>query len=583
MSRNDQILLEATVKQEIENYEENISVSDFFEFYAPLQVLKSYELSFEEIRSGIAGESHDGGVDSIYLFVNGELVKESQNIKEKYKKNVDIEFVLIQSKFENKFGEDALMKISRLCRGLFDLDFDRAKFEGRYNDKVLAAFELFRKTYVSLITKTPKLKITIYYVSKGIDVHPNVKNQADDLKNDVLEKLQNADVEVSFVGAERLMKLIQERPNDVFKLKISENPLSTRDKVFIALTNLAEYYNFITDDSGNLIRHIFESNVRDYQGKANVNVEIQKTLENPGEKEFWWLNNGVTILASDASAPGGKVLIIHNPEIVNGLQTSNEIYRFFSKNKEKIESEKRDVLVRVIVPENEETRDKIIRATNSQTPIPKASLRATDQIHRQIEEYLKPRGLFYDRRKNYYKNEGRKPKDIISVPFMSQCLMSVLMQRPDYARARPSTLLEDDKSYNKLFHLNNDLNTYYVLASLGRSVDIALRDEKKYTASEINDIRFYVLYALTSRLVNNIYPGSNKVALIDTNKATDELIKATIILVYDLYKELGGNDKIAKGVNLVELLKDKLRMLIDSTNDETQQNDQEKAANDQLQ
>ena len=60
--------------------------------------------------------------------------------------------------------------------------------------------------------------------------------------------------------------------------------------------------------------------------------------------------------------------------------------------------------MRVIVPGSEESRDKIILATNSQTNIPKSSLRATDAIHRQIELYLKQRNIFYDRRKNYYKS-----------------------------------------------------------------------------------------------------------------------------------------------------------------------------------
>jgi hypothetical protein len=247
MSKNNQILLEAVVKQELDNYEEKISLPDFFEFFASLQVLKDYELSFDEISSGISGESHDGGADSIYLFVNGELVKEDEDIKDKYKKNVDIEFVLIQSKFENSFNEDPLLKLSRLCRGLFDLDFDRADFEGRYNDKVLSAFELFRSTYVGLITKKPRLRIKVYYVSKGDNVHPNVSKQAKDLEKDILDKLPGAIVEVSFIGADQLMQLTQERANDVFRLRISENPLSTTGQVFIALTNLSEYYKFITD------------------------------------------------------------------------------------------------------------------------------------------------------------------------------------------------------------------------------------------------------------------------------------------------------------------------------------------------
>jgi len=560
MSKNNQILLDEIIKQEMEKFDENFSLSDFFEFYSALQVLKEYELSYDEVSSGVAGASHDGGVDSIYLFVNGDLVKEDEDIANKYKKNVDIELVLIQSKYEPSFSEDPLLKLSRLCRSLFDLDFDRADYEGQYNDHVLSAFELFKKTYLGLITKKPKLKISVYYVSKGIDVHPNVQRQADDLINDILEKLPGSNSTVEFIGAERLVKLTQERPNNVFRLKITENPLSTSEQVFIALTNLVDYYRFIADEDGKLIKHIFESNVRDYQGKTNVNNEIQETLTNPGNEEFWWLNNGVTILASMASAPGGKELVIHNPQIVNGLQTSSEIHRFFSNNIDKVKDEKRDVLIRVIVPKSEETRDRIIRATNSQTPIPKASLRATDQVHRQIEDYLKQRGLYYDRRKNYYKNEGKKPKEIISIPFISQCLMSTLMQKPDFARARPSTLLEDDDSYSKLFHKNNELNTYYLVAYWGRHVEEAIKKLKKFTATEINDIKFYILYTASCLMSNSLYPGNAKISALITDSLTDDIFKYSLTTTYDLYRELGGTDKVAKGSKLIEALKAKLRL-----------------------
>src|SRR5690554_2315881 len=111
MSKNNQILLDEIIKQEMQSLEETASLSDFFEFYSALQVLKDFELSYDEIYAGIAGESHDGGADSIYLFVNGELIKADEDISEKYKKNVDIEFVLIQSKYEKSFSEDALLKL----------------------------------------------------------------------------------------------------------------------------------------------------------------------------------------------------------------------------------------------------------------------------------------------------------------------------------------------------------------------------------------------------------------------------------------------------------------------------------------
>ena len=211
------------------------------------------------------------------------------------------------------------------------------------------------------------------------------------------------------------------------------------------------------------------------------------------------------------------------------------------------------------MPEDEETRDKIIRATNSQTPIPKASLRATDQVHRQIEEYLKTRNLFYDRRKNFYKNEGKKPQEIISVPFLSQCLMAVLMQKPNYARARPSTLLEDDESYDKLFHKNNVLKTYYLLALWGRLIELKIKNSKRFVATEITDIKFYVLYAAVCLLNNNLYPNNNSVSALDASQLDDSLILASIDLVYDLYKEHGGTDKVAKGSSLTDALKTKLR------------------------
>lgn len=562
MSKNYQILLNEIVKQEYENSEQEISFSDFFEFFAASQVLKSYELSYDELESGITGKSLDGGADAIYLFVNGDLIKGDENLKDKYKKNVDIELIIIQAKYEDSFNEDVLLKLSRLSSNLFDLEFDRNAYEGRYNDKVLSAFELFKDTYFALITKKPKLSINFHYISKGSDIHPNVDRQKFDLITDVNERLPNAEVNVKFIGAEKLIQLTQQRPNEVFSLKISENPLSTTGQVFIALVRLSSFFKFITNENGVLIKHIFESNVRDYQGKTTVNNEIQDTLEKPESEDFWWLNNGVTILATHASAPGGKELIIHNPEIVNGLQTSSEIHRFFNTHQQKLTEDERDVLVRVIVPENEESRSRIIRATNSQTPIPKASLRATDEIHRQIEEFMKPRGMFYDRRKNFYKNDGKKPKDIVSLPFMSQCLMSVLMQKPDFARARPSTLLDDDDAYEKLFHKNNDLITYFTLSSLGRKIELRLKACANYSVSEINDIRFYVLYALAARLTNNLYPTNTLVSKLKVDELSLKLVEDTINFVFDLYKRLGGNDKAAKGTQLSNSLKEHLRVIL---------------------
>ena len=115
------------------------------------------------------------------------------------------------------------------------------------------------------------------------------------------------------------------------------------------------------------------------------------------------------------------------------------------------------MLIRLLVPQNENSRDRIILATNNQTIIPAVALRSTDSIHRQIEIYFKARGLYYDRRKNYYKNIGKQAREIVSIGFLGQCLMSLFMGKPNYARARPSTVLSDDENYKKLYEKFPDL------------------------------------------------------------------------------------------------------------------------------
>ena len=401
------------------------------------------------------------------------------------------------------------------------------------------------------------MSIKYFYISKGIDVHPNVNAQVEDLCSDVAAILTEADVTFEAIGATQLLEIYRKKENKVFSLKLAENPLSSQGKVFISLVKLNEYFNFITDEHGVLLRNIFEANVRDYQGNTKVNADITSTLEDQERKEdFWWLNNGVTILAEDVSAPGGKELIIHNPEIVNGLQTSNEIYRFFENVTDSDDS--RSLLVRVIVPENEESRDKIIRATNSQTPIPKASLRATDSIHRDIEDYFKPRGLFYDRRKNYYKNQGKKPAEIVSLPFLAQCVMAITMHKPNFARARPSTLLEDNASYEKLYNRSNSVKAYYLAAVIGKNVEHYLREIDSLTTTDKNNIKFYIAYAVAAMLSKNQYPGFRILKDINVAEVTEELISSAYSLVVEQYNNLGGGDKLAKGQELVKAVKDKV-------------------------
>jgi AIPR protein len=154
---------------------------------------------------------------------------------------------------------------------------------------------------------------------------------------------------------------------------------------YVALTRLDDYYRFVTDENGNLRRYLFESNVRDYLGENRVNEDIGTSLKEAEGPEFWWLNNGITLLVTAAIAVG-KVLQLHDVQIVNGLQTTETIFRHFSSGN--IASAERGLLVKVVVSSDPVVRDQIIRATNNQSSVEAASLHATDKLQRDIEEVL---------------------------------------------------------------------------------------------------------------------------------------------------------------------------------------------------
>ena len=132
-----------------------------------------------------------------------------------------------------------------------------------------------------------------------------------------------------------------------------------------------------------------------------MNEDIAESLEASHGPEFWWLNNGVTILATGATVIG-KLIQLQDVQIVNGLQTTESIFRHFNSGAH--QSAEKALLVKVVVSTDVAVRDQIIRATNNQSLVEPQSLHATDKIQRDIEEILERHGWFYERRKNYYRN-----------------------------------------------------------------------------------------------------------------------------------------------------------------------------------
>jgi hypothetical protein len=265
----------------------------------------------------------------------------------------------------------------------------------------------------------------------------------------------------------------------------------------------------------------------------------------------------VTIITPKAVL-AGKQLTIEDPQIVNGLQTSHEIYEHFSQL-EDATGDERAILVRVICEEKDEPRDRIIRATNSQTAIPPASLRSSDEIHRNIEDFLKSNGYYYDRKKNHYKNLGMPVSKIVSIPYMAQAMMAITLLKPDSARARPSTLINSDADYKKIFSLDMPIDVYLKVIQIMKSTENYLKPE--YCSIElerktITNVKYYVAMLVGIKLTDCKENISSALARLSSIHLEDSLIDSALVEVLEKYNALGASDQVAKGSELVaELLK----------------------------
>ncbi len=549
---NNQLLLKECIRQEFSDSPIYTEESTFFEFFSASQVLKNQNLSDDELDDGIVGSGHDGGCDGLYVFLNGDMLTSDQLGTLNASKGSTLNFTIIQAKNTTSFNETTIMKWKTVSENLLNMANDIDSFSDRYNEDVREKFRLFRDALTKLIRSQIKTHIQFYYVTLAVELHPNVEQQAEELKAQVKRLYPATTVEVSFVGADKLMELYNTDSEANVNLELASQPIALGLKAdYVALVNLATYFKFVTDDDGNLRKSFFEANVRDYQGRNVVNKCISETLSSSTGEDFWWLNNGVTVLAEKITPVTTRELVLLNPEIVNGLQTSTEIYNYFSANPELLESENRNLLVRIIVPDSEESRDNIIFATNNQTNIPKSSLRVTDTIHLQIEMYFKSRGLYYDRRKNYYKNQRKKADDIVGVSFLAQCLISVILRKPDFARARPSTLLTDDDTYAFLYEDNQDLDVYYKVALLGKKIQRNLRATTEMTPAERSDVLFYLLYAVVAKVLSKKEITFSDLKNLDLLSVTDAIINETKLDIYEKYKELGGNGRVAKSSTFI--------------------------------
>ncbi|MBI4258740.1 MAG: AIPR family protein [Thaumarchaeota archaeon] len=190
---------------------------------------------------------------------------------------------------------------------------------------------------------------------------------------------------------------------------------------------------------------------------------IQRTLD--AEKaNFWYYNNGITVLCDQANLiPKSKYIRITNPQVINGCQTVWSIANYEGELKS-------DVLVRVMEGTDHEFIGRITRFQNSSNRVVARDFKSTDPIQVRLKREFKRRGYYYeikrgegfeDMEEDEPSIEEEYPNEEINNEDVAKVLAAIRLSPEKAVAGGPETFF-DDEAYDDIFPL--DISTGDCLA-----------------------------------------------------------------------------------------------------------------------
>lgn len=448
-----------------ENELENTQEFKQFEHFVDYSIIsKLYRNSFEIDTVNIGGGG-DGAIDGLAIIVNGKLINDIEELDDIISENayLDCDIIFIQSKTSPEFD------VSGIGSFIFGIkDFISENPSLVQNEKLKKNKEIWEAIIdksAYMINRRPIGKL--FYVTTGKWVNDqNLKAVISSGVNELEDSGLFSEVIFEAYGASDIQKLYQETRNKLSSTINFQNRIILPDiggvkEAYLGILNFNEFLRLIQDNDES-IYNIFYDNVRDFQGDNEVNTKIKKTLTDKKFDLFCLLNNGVTVVAASLT-PAGNRFTLRDYQLVNGCQTSHVLHQ--SRSIENID--KVHVPVKIIVTEDEDIKNEIILATNSQTEVRQEQLEALTSFQKSLELYYNSvRGegrLYYERRsQQYHSTPGVKKTQIISIPIQIKLFASAFLNVPHSVSGYCGTIVKRFRS--KIFESGHKHCLYYASA-----------------------------------------------------------------------------------------------------------------------
>ena len=538
------------------------------------------------------------GIDGVAIFVSDKLISNIRDFNSVTEglRNFDVTFYFTQVKTTPKYERNC---ITDFLTGVFRF-FNFG--EEKCSIPELQEFgELARHIYSkgNKFKNQPKLELKFVCLSaRKIDLSDQ------HLKEDIeigIRKLVDLNLfhnfpNIEFLGITEIMEL-HAKNTTALEVTVSLTkslipyPKDQSNKIkssYYGLIKLIEFIDILTDNNGivrNLRKRIFNDNIRYYLGsdeRLEVNSSMKEQLLDSNKRYlFGLLNNGITIICDEIKLISDELTLI-NFQVVNGCQTSNVIYECIEELNKKNNAEKEEIYlpIRLIATEDDETKNDIIIATNSQTPLRPEQLIALTPIQKAIEVFYNQKrdlnkfDLFYERRTEQYRDENIQKSKIINIPYQIKSASALYFDLPHEVSGQYGKVERNTK--NLLFKENdlNYLNSYYVSGLAWYRVERFVTNSemgKKYRRA-----RWHIIMLLKYYLcdINNIELAINKKSEINSKVIERHLldedechrILSALIEIINEYAIQHSNDRKLferkeTTQNLIQLVLEKVKFI----------------------
>ena len=209
--------------------------------------------------------------------------------------------------------------------------------------------------------------------------------------------------------------------------------------------------------------------------------------------------------------------------------------------------------------------------------MPAEALYTTFRIHKQLEVFFQDKGLFYERRKGYWRDKRKPISKIVSALSLVQAVVAIMVGRTDAAKGRPRDYInQKDKRYEIFGHdeyddskqMSSDVAKFrpYDFEIYLRCWQIIKRVDQFLNLPELHldnesrrNLLYYMARAAACTMTKNAHCPPGELLKVDLSLLTDDFMRTQCLqMVKRIYKRNGGNDEAGKNPKTGEELQRKL-------------------------